>query len=300
MISSNEPAGAGPEAAPPLTNILEALLFATSESLSLARITAILKEYDAAAVKEALSNLGERCEKEGRPYGLEEIGGGYRLLTRSEYGDYIRRLQKVARGDRLTPASLETLAIVAYKQPVIKAEVDAIRGVKSDGTLQSLLRRHLIRVVGRADVLGRPLLYGTTKLFLDQFGLKNLDDLPSPEEALEKMEAEELPPLEEGLVTRVDLDAGPQPEDPILMASLPEAPAFRKDRVLEAAEEEKAAGERAEQEEADSGAGGANQTRISSGPPSRPEDETGVPVEENPGPVEPPGSSDDPQEGPSS
>ncbi len=293
MISSNEPDGTGPEAALPLTNIVEALLFATSESLSVARITAILKEYDAADIKKALSDLGEQCDKKGRPYALEEIGGGYRLLTRPAYGDYIRRLQKVARGDRLTPASLETLAIVAYKQPVIKAEVDAIRGVKSEGTLQSLLRRHLIRVVGRAAVLGRPLLYGTTKLFLDQFGLKNLDDLPKPEEALEKMEAEELPPLEEGQVTRMDLDAGSQPEDPLLAASLPEVPDFRKDRILEAADEEKAARERVELEAADSRADEGNQTQISSGSPSGTEDEAGIPVEENPGPGNPPGSSDE-------
>jgi segregation and condensation protein B len=224
---------------PPLHSIVEALLFATGEPLSLGRLAAVLREFDAGAVGEALDALREACERESRPYALEEIGGGYRLLTRPRFAEYLRRLHRAASGERLSPAALETLAIVAFKQPVIKAEVDAIRGVKSEGTLQSLLRRHLVKVVGRADVLGRPLLYGTTKQFLDQFGLKSLDELPSPEEALQKMEAAEFEALndERVQITRVDLDPEEGREDELLTRDLPETPAFRKDEVLAAEQE---------------------------------------------------------------
>jgi len=244
-----------------LTNILEALLFATSEPLSVPRLSAILKEHDSAEIRNALAALREAYDVENRAFSLDEIGGGFRLLTRPEFAEYVRRLQKVSNADRLSPAALETLAIVAYKQPVIKAEIDAIRGVKSEGTIQSLLRRHLVRVVGRAEVLGRPLLYGTTRLFLDQFGLKNLDELPSLEEAIQRMEEAEMPDLEEAQVTRLDLekeDAGR--DDGLLVDALPDVPAFKKDAVLEA-EERAVAAEREEEERAaasDQGGGDGN------------------------------------------
>ena len=231
VISTNDQTGPGPGDAFELRRILEAILFATSEPLSLARLRIILKEHDSSAIQAGLASLAEVCDQEGRAYSLEEIGGGFRFLTRPEYADYLRRLQKVTSSERLTPAALETLAIIAYKQPVIKAEIDAIRGVKSEGTLQSLLRRHLIRVVGRAEVLGRPLLYGTTRLFLDQFGLKNLDELPSPEEVIQRMEEVEQASLVGAQVTRVDLDEGETRDDGLLQEALPETPAFQKDNA---------------------------------------------------------------------
>jgi len=262
---------------PPLGNILEALLFATGEPLSLGRLTAVLKEFDSDAVRGALDALREICEREGRPYTLEEIGGGFRLLTRPQYAEYLRRLHRAASGERLSPAALETLAIVAFKQPVIKAEVDAIRGVKSEGTLQSLLRRHLVKVVGRADVLGRPLLYGTTKQFLDQFGLRSLDELPSPEEALQKMEAAEFEAMNDERVeiTRVEMDADEGREDELLTRELPETPGFRKDEVLEAEEER----ERAEAAVGESVPSGSERPagEDSAAPQGSPEDEAASP-----------------------
>lgn len=224
--------------APALERVVEALLFATSEPLSVTRLAAILKEYTAAEIRAALKQLGAQYDATGHAFELLEMGGGFRVLTRPCFAQWVRRLQKMASSERLSPAALETLAVIAYKQPVIKAEVDAIRGVKSEGTLQSLLRRHLIRVVGRADVLGRPLLYGTSKLFLDQFGLKNLDELPSPEEAIQKMEAAEIGALGEGTqVTQLDMGEDEARDDGLLTDALPEAARFQKDEALLAQEE---------------------------------------------------------------
>lgn len=293
-----------------LTNILEALLFATSEPLSVPRLSAILKEHDSAEIRNALAALREAYDVENRAFSLDEIGGGFRLLTRPEFAEYVRRLQKVSNADRLSPAALETLAIVAYKQPVIKAEIDAIRGVKSEGTIQSLLRRHLVRVVGRADVLGRPLLYGTTRLFLDQFGLKSLDELPSLEEAIQKMEAAEMQPLEEAQVTQVDLeteDVGR--DDGLLVDALPDVPAFKKDAVLEAME--RAAAEEREREAmaaaslqgeaagdgdgggdvegGSSGSAGAREAEVTASAPSNPSDPSDSPGSSRSG-----GQDDDP------
>ncbi|MBN2492376.1 MAG: SMC-Scp complex subunit ScpB [Planctomycetes bacterium] len=223
---------------PALGRILEALLFATGEPLSLGRLAAVLKEFDAEAIRQALDVLRATCDREQRSYALEEVGGGYRLLTRSGYAEYVGRLERVASQERLSPAALETLAIIAFKQPVIKAEVDAIRGVKSDGTIQSLLRRRLVRVAGRAEVLGRPLLYGTTRQFLDQFGLKSLEDLPSLEEAILRIEAAEAEALgaERVEVTPVELDGGDlAAEDDLLTRELPEAAVFRRDPDAETA-----------------------------------------------------------------
>lgn len=281
------------EQPPSLMTILEALLFATSEPLSVPRLSAILKEHDSAEIRHALAALRKAYEVESRAFSLDEVGGGFRLLTRPAFAEYVCRLRKVSNADRLSPAALETLAIVAYKQPVIKAEIDAIRGVKSEGTIQSLLRRHLVRVVGRAEVLGRPLLYGTTRLFLDQFGLKNLDDLPSLEEAIQKMEAAEMPDVEEAQVTHLDLEkeAGVR-DDGLLVEALPDVPAFQKDAVLEA-EERAAAAEREEEARAaagDQGGGDADkdadaEARVDGGSSARGEaGSVAAPASESDGP----------------
>ena len=164
-----------------LDRSLEALLFASTESLSAARLAEALG-VPVQLCSDRIELLRERLDEEERPYELREHGGAYRLYTRPEFYPYLLRLRSLRKVERLTPAALETLAIVAYRQPVIRAEIEAIRGVRAGPLLRALLDRKLIRVVGRADAPGAPLQYGTTQRFLDRFGLTQLSDLPSLKE----------------------------------------------------------------------------------------------------------------------
>lgn len=133
-------------------------------------------------VREALRVLAERTRAEGRGITLVEVANGWQFLTRDEYFPYVRKIAKTRAEERLSPSSIETLAVVAYKQPVTRAEVDAIRGAQSGPHLRSLMDRGLVRVTGRADIPGAPFHYGTTKFFLKHFGLKSTKDLPDPKE----------------------------------------------------------------------------------------------------------------------
>ena len=171
----------GPEDAIRLQRTLEALLFASTEALSPARLSEVVG-VSVALVREALAALEEVLDREQRPYSIAEHGGAFRLYTRQEYYPFLLRLRSLKKVEKLTPAALETLAIVAYRQPVIRSEVEAIRGVKVGPMLRALLDRKLVKVVGRAEVPGAPLQYGTTQNFLDRFGLKALSELPSLKE----------------------------------------------------------------------------------------------------------------------
>jgi len=155
-----------------------ALLFASAEPLSQARLVELLQRPEPARVRAALDLLAERLRAAGLPIVLQELGGGWRLMSDPEAGDVLQRLRKEARPERISSAALETLAIVAYRQPVTKAEIEAIRGVQSGALLRSLVDRGLARVSGRADLPGSPLQYATTRDFLDRFGLGSLKDLP--------------------------------------------------------------------------------------------------------------------------
>ena len=162
--------------------IIEALLFATGESLSANRIAEVADGATVRRVRAAIERLREEYGRSLRAFDILEIAGGFRLFSRQEYEPYVARLEKTRSADRLTAAALETLAIIAYRQPLIRADIDAIRGVQSGAMLRSLMEKKLIRVVGRSDQPGRPLLYGTTKRFLDHFGLTSVKDLPRIEE----------------------------------------------------------------------------------------------------------------------
>ncbi|MEZ5989980.1 MAG: SMC-Scp complex subunit ScpB [Planctomycetota bacterium] len=164
-----------------LRRTLEALLFASTEPLPAARLSEVVG-LPVQVVRDELECLGGELVQDRRPYELREHGGGFRLYTREDYYPFLLRLRSLKKVERLTPAALETLAIVAYRQPVIRAEVEAIRGVKVGPMLRALLDRKLVRIVGRADQPGAPLQYGTTQQFLDRFGLKGLADLPSLKE----------------------------------------------------------------------------------------------------------------------
>lgn len=161
---------------------VEAVLFAADDSATPAQIAKAIGGVKPATVKNALQELAERYESTGSGLSVEELAGGWIILTREDYADMIRRLRKSTEGRKLTPAALETLAVVAYKQPVQRQQVEDIRGVGSGPMLRALMERGLVKIAGRAEVLGRPLLYGTTKRFLDVFGLASIKDLPKAQE----------------------------------------------------------------------------------------------------------------------
>ncbi len=158
--------------------VLEALLFVAEEPLPLLRLQEILADADAATTEAAIRELALSLEDSGRGLMVQEVAGGFRLATRPEAHPWIQRLQQV-KPARLSRAALETLAIIAYKQPITRAEIEAIRGVAVDGVMRTLLERGLIRMLGRKAEAGRPILYGTSAAFLEHFGFKDLGELPS-------------------------------------------------------------------------------------------------------------------------
>lgn len=160
---------------------VEALLFASEEPISIEK----LKEYSGARakkIKEALSQLAEEYAEQGRAFELKEVAGGYQLYTRRDFSDVVAKLHKGKRATRLSKAALETLAVVAFRQPATKAVIESVRGVNADGVVNTLLDRGLIQIVGKAKGLGGPLLYSTTKEFLRYFHLKNIEELPKVSE----------------------------------------------------------------------------------------------------------------------
>lgn len=160
--------------------IIEALLFATDQPLPLNKLREIVESFHPFKPKELaeiLQELKQDYLREKRAFQLEEIGGGYLLRSSPEFKVYTSQIQRDRRGEKLSPAALETVAIVAFKGPLPKAQIEAIRGVDSSGILQTLLDRGLIEITGQMEVAGRPHLYGVTPLFLQHFGLSSLQEL---------------------------------------------------------------------------------------------------------------------------
>jgi len=166
----------------PLAQLIEAALFAASRPLTVEELAVLDAESSLADVRTALDQLREAYDFNQHAIELIEMAGGFQLLTRPAFAQALERAQFTARASRLTAAALETLAIIAYRQPVGRSEIEEIRGVSAGGVLRSLQERGLIEVVGRSEALGRPLLYGTTPMFLELLGLKDLADLPRAEE----------------------------------------------------------------------------------------------------------------------
>jgi segregation and condensation protein B len=158
--------------------ILEGLLFVAEEPLPLSKLREILADEETDATEMSLRDLAVRLEERGGGLMVQEVAGGYRLATRPEVHPWIQKLQQV-KPARLSRAALETLAIIAYRQPITRAEIESIRGVAVDGVLRTLLERELVRMMGRKAEAGRPMLYGTSHLFLEHFGLRELGDLPT-------------------------------------------------------------------------------------------------------------------------
>ncbi|MDT8446431.1 MAG: SMC-Scp complex subunit ScpB [bacterium] len=165
---------------PQTTQIVEALLFSSRQGLSVPEIAKLL-ELEKSEVRGHLARLQEEYNQQGRAFELVEVGGGFLLRTRMAYKEWVLQSKSV-RQVRLSPGLMETLAIIAYKQPVTRAAIEEIRGVDSSYAVKSLLERDLLRITGKLDAPGRPMLFGTSRRFLEAFGLKDLKDLPRPEE----------------------------------------------------------------------------------------------------------------------
>jgi segregation and condensation protein B len=163
-----------------LANV-EAVLIASDEPLSVRRLVTVAGLRDAAEGRRLLKRLQELYDQDGTAFQVVEIAGGFQLLSRAEYHRWLARLRRGAQEVKLTGAARETLAIVAYRQPIMRADIEAIRGVHSGDVLRLLMEKGLIRIAGRDESLGRPVLYGTTKKFLQVFGLRSLKDLPAQE-----------------------------------------------------------------------------------------------------------------------
>jgi segregation and condensation protein B len=177
-----------------LKAIIESLLFVAEKPMSVEKLADIIEEADTKAIRATLEGLLDEFSNPGRGFQLHEVAGGYQFRTHPECQAYIRRMLKPA-PSRLSRAALETLAIIAYKQPIIRSDIEHIRGVDSGGVLRLLMEKKLVRVLGRREIPGRPLIYATTKHFLEVFDLKNLKDLPTPKE-IEELTAQE-PDLED-------------------------------------------------------------------------------------------------------
>jgi segregation and condensation protein B len=180
------------EHAPSVLSVVEALLFASDEPITPQQIADILtlmqggedrpRRRSAEAVERAIQELNDAYRESGRAFRIVEIAGGYQFATRPDYGVWIGALMKEKAKRKLSVSALESLAVIAYRQPVTKPELEAIRGVNADYVIRTLLERNLITIVGRAATPGRPLLYGTTRDFLKHFGLRDLAELPKPRE----------------------------------------------------------------------------------------------------------------------
>jgi segregation and condensation protein B len=160
---------------------------ASDEPLTAARLSSIAGT-SARQIRQYINNLNDKYKENNNAFRIEQIAGGYQMLTLSPYNIWLKKLLRERSESKLSPAALETLAIISYKQPIIRADIEAIRGVAAGEMLRGLMYKGLIKIVGRAQVLGRPLLYGTTRKFLEVFGLNSLKDLPKIEE-LKKPEA---------------------------------------------------------------------------------------------------------------
>jgi segregation and condensation protein B len=206
-----------------LKAILEAILFVSPEPVPVARLVSIVGTVSKSEVVQALEILRHDLDQQGRGIQLVQVAGGYRLVTKQEYGPWLKRMDKTKAAQKLSRSALESLAIIAYKQPLVRAEIEEIRGVETSGVLRTLCERKLVRIVGRKDVPGRPIMYGTTKFFLEHFGLGDLSQLPPLREFKELGESEQsLLPIEDESSEMAETSERPASEDFPVMSDLAE------------------------------------------------------------------------------
>ena len=201
--------------------IVEATLFASQTPLTPDEIARADENLAPEIVVQAIRSLRDAYEDAERAFQIYQLGDGYQILTRPEYAPYLERFDSVPRAPHLSPAALETLAIIAYRNPIGRIEIEEVRGVSATSVLRTLLDWELVDVVGRGEGLGRPLLYGVTGKFLEHFGLKDLSDLPAPDELpvvlgelQQAMEAETLAPDAEGDTPEAETEAPEAEHEP--------------------------------------------------------------------------------------
>lgn len=210
-----------------LDNIVFALLFSADEPISVRKLSGMLEDFPAVEIKNSIETWQARIDDEAWSVRIEKVAGGYQLASRPEYAPYIAKLYSGKRKLRLSKAALESLAVIAYKQPITRAEIENVRGVNCGGVISNLLERGLVKITGKAKVLGSPFLYNTTQEFLEYLGLDSLKDLPSMEELEALLEREEnarreseegsaaVPvPAEYGVPQEISVAAAEPPEEP--------------------------------------------------------------------------------------
>ncbi len=218
---------------------LEALLFATDAPLTIQRLKSLLPDCDAKEIRAAVDELNAEMQEQGHAFSVVEFGGGWQIATRPEFAPIVQQLYRGRRYVRLSRAALEVLAIIAYRQPITRMEIEEIRGVQASGVLSTLIERNLITVLGRADTVGNPILYGTTREFLDHMGLKGLHQLP------------QLPDLERVVEDRDELKAFAEQLGETIGDEDFETVSIRGDEVVVVEKEESPAEDSSEAEPAD-------------------------------------------------
>ncbi|MCX5694450.1 MAG: SMC-Scp complex subunit ScpB [Candidatus Omnitrophica bacterium] len=194
-----------------LKSAIEALIFASEKPITTDQLKKVLGDLDAATINKIITDLKNEYEGQGRGIRIVEIAGGFQMITSSNFAQFLKKLFKNRYSDKLSKPALESLAIIAYKQPLTKAEIESLRNVNVDGVMKSLLDKNLIRICGRKKIPGRPFVFGTTREFLEHFGLKSLQDLPKMEDftvlAQEKEGQTDIEPI-----TQEDLEVKNAPE----------------------------------------------------------------------------------------
>jgi len=219
-----------PEPLFPLPRIIESILFASQKPVSAKELTAFLKgaaeaakenpaiacfaKTNRAQLDDAIQQLEQEYAATGRSFEIRESAAGWQLVTKADFAPWLRQLFPENRAARLSAPAMETLAIIAYRQPITRADIEAVRGVAVDGVMQTLLDRNLVRIAGRAEIAGRPLLYETTQHFMEHFGLKNLDDLPNATELRRiPLPTATPPPAETPASTEPETATDPTPQE---------------------------------------------------------------------------------------
>lgn len=215
-INENEPLD--PERA---KRVLEALLFASSKPIMIPEIRKVMKSLSAKDIENLVAQLKEEYTRDNRSFEVLEVAGGFEIATRKEYAPWIFKIEMQKKAKQVTQSALETLSILAYKQPITRAEIEELRGVDASGVVNTLIERNLIKIVGKKEVPGRPFLYGTTEKFLEHFGLKSLQDLPNIDEIRNLVEKSV---KRDELLGRTNIVDVPQDEQPAAGESEPATP----------------------------------------------------------------------------
>lgn len=217
---------AATDAAVDIAPVLEALLFVSPDPLTVERCVGVLGQVTKAQVRQALAMMTLALDQRGSSLQIVQVAGGYRMVTRPQYAAWLRRLDKHKPQAKLSRSAVEALAIIAYRQPVVRGELEKIRGVETSGVIRTLMERKLVRIVGRKDEPGRPIMYGTTKHFLEHFGLRDLSELPPLQEFKELGEGDQSSLLEDMMVGNTDAEGTGLVEAPELAmdAAAPDMP----------------------------------------------------------------------------